>query len=86
MDSLQVVFGAGAAPLADQLAASGLTADAVTLFHLQADADAVLRLASRGVLPRSAVVAARLHIANKLTRQAWRVAGASPVNAKEKSK
>ena len=52
---LQIDFGAMAPKIAEQITAVGLTADKDGIAHCQKDADALTRLAVRGLLPDSAI-------------------------------
>ena len=52
---IQIDFGAMAPKIAEQIAAAKLTADKDGIAHCQKDADALTRLAVRGLLPDSAI-------------------------------
>ncbi len=52
---LQIDFGAMAPKLKEQIKAADLKADSDGIEHCQKDADALTRLAVRGLLPDSAV-------------------------------
>jgi hypothetical protein len=57
---LEIVFGAIAKKLVDQITMDGLSiTNKACIAHCQKDADAVTRLAIRGILPDSCVTSAR---------------------------
>lgn len=64
--ALELVFGALVPPIAQQLAAIGISATKKDLKHWQADADAITRLAVRGLIPSGAVRSARQKLIRKI--------------------
>ena len=54
--------------LAEQIAAAGLTADKDGIAHCQKDADALTRLAVRGLLPDGAIRSGRKKLMKHITR------------------
>lgn len=66
--SVDISFGALCPPLADQLPAGTIPAE--TLDHLQRDADAITRLAVRGLLTDAQIHAARSKLVKKIASAA----------------
>jgi hypothetical protein len=67
--AIEIVFGAMAPPILDQLRAQGIRASilsSVDALQFQKDADAVVRLAVRGILPENAKRAAHRRILRRM--------------------
>ncbi len=71
-EKLLLSFGAMAPSLDRQLESVGLDCDFKRLAHYQADADAITRLAIRGLLPDSAVKTARKRLVRALGQEVTR--------------
>lgn len=67
---LELTFGAMAPDIAQQLAYQGLTAKPRAIDHWQKDADAITRLAVRGILSDAAKSAARRKLLKTILRVA----------------
>lgn len=65
---LQIDFGALAPKIGEQVAAAGLTADRDGVAQCQKDADALTRLAVRGLLPDSAIRNGRKRLVKHIIR------------------
>ena len=73
---LKIEFEAMAPKIREQIKSAGLTADMVGITHCQLDADALTRLAIRGIIPESAVSSGRKkllkHVLRYITTTTWR--------------
>lgn len=65
---IAITFGAMAPKIREQIKSAGLTADMVGITHCQSDADALTRLAIRGIIPESAVSAGRKKLLKHILR------------------
>ena len=69
---IEIEFGGLAPPILDQLREQGVKASvlsSVDALNLQKDADAILRLAVRGILPSAEVHKARKRLFNRMARE-----------------
>ena len=66
--SLELSFGALSDPIRTQLDAQNVTADRDEISHWQRDADAIVRVAVRGLLPDSQIRQARKRLLKRIAK------------------
>lgn len=68
--NISIRFGAFCEPIKEQLHKAGLGMDTEKLEHFQKDADALVRLSLRDIIPFSACDKARQRLLNKIAKEA----------------